>query len=132
VAYAAGVLKIRNIDHVVFNVADVERAVQWYEEHLGLRAERLEEWRRGEVPFASVRISDSQLIDLFAQPRTGDNVDHVSLVVDPSVDLNALAASGEFDVVHEPFVIWGARGHGLGMYIRDPDGNTIELKHYAE
>jgi catechol 2,3-dioxygenase-like lactoylglutathione lyase family enzyme len=126
------VVRIRNIDHVVFNVADVERAVQWYAEHLGLQPERMDEWRRGEVPFASVRISDGQLIDLFAQPRTGDNVDHVSLVVDPSVDLQALAASGEFDVVHEPFVIWGARGHGLGMYIRDPDGNTIELKHYPE
>jgi catechol 2,3-dioxygenase-like lactoylglutathione lyase family enzyme len=126
------VVRIRNIDHVVFNVADVERSVQWYAEHLGLQPERMDEWRRGEVPFASVRISDGQLIDLFAQPRTGDNVDHVSLVVDPSVDLQALAASGEFDVVHEPFVIWGARGHGLGMYIRDPDGNTIELKHYPE
>jgi catechol 2,3-dioxygenase-like lactoylglutathione lyase family enzyme len=126
------VVKIRNIDHVVFNVADVERSVQWYERNLGLQPERMDEWRRGEVPFASVRISDGQLIDLFAQPRTGDNVDHVSLVVDPSVDLHAVAASGEFDVVHEPFVIWGARGHGLGMYIRDPDGNTIELKHYAE
>jgi catechol 2,3-dioxygenase-like lactoylglutathione lyase family enzyme len=123
-------VRIRNIDHVVFNVADVERSVQWYAEHLGLVPERLEEWRRGEVPFASVRIDARQLIDLFAQPRTGTNTDHVSLVVDPSVDLYEVAASGEFDVVHEPFVIWGARGHGLGLYIRDPDGNTIELKHY--
>jgi catechol 2,3-dioxygenase-like lactoylglutathione lyase family enzyme len=124
------VVPIRGIDHVVLNVADVEASVRWYAEHFGLRPERLDEWRRGEVPFASVRISDHQLIDLFAQPRTGTNVDHVSLVVDPSVDLHALAASGELDVIHEPFVIWGARGHGLGMYVRDPDGNTIELKHY--
>jgi catechol 2,3-dioxygenase-like lactoylglutathione lyase family enzyme len=126
------VVTIRNIDHVVFNVTDVERSVRWYEEHLGLEPERLDEWRRGEVPFASVRISDSQLIDLIVQPRTGANVDHVSLVVDPSVDLEEVAASGEFDVAHEPFVIWGARGRGLGLYVRDPDGNTIELKHYAE
>jgi catechol 2,3-dioxygenase-like lactoylglutathione lyase family enzyme len=124
------VVTVRNIDHVVFYVADVERSVQWYTDRLGLQPERLEEWRRGEVPFASIRINDHQLIDLLAQPRSGTNVDHVSLVVEPSVDLRAVAASGDFDVVHEPFVIWGARGHGLGLYVRDPDGNTIELKHY--
>jgi catechol 2,3-dioxygenase-like lactoylglutathione lyase family enzyme len=123
---------IRGIDHVVFNVADVERSVQWYAEHFGLKPERLEEWRRGEVPFVSIRIDDHTLIDLVAQPRTGANVDHVSLVVDPSVDLAAVAASGDFDVAHEPFVIWGARGHGLGLYVRDPDGNTLELKHYDQ
>jgi catechol 2,3-dioxygenase-like lactoylglutathione lyase family enzyme len=126
------VVPIRNIDHIVLNVADVERSAHWYAERFGLVPERLEEWRRGEVPFASMRIDAHTLIDLFAQPRTGVNADHVSLVVDPSVDLQAVAASGEFDVVHEPFVIWGARGHGLGMYVRDPDGNVIELKHYPE
>ena len=121
---------LRGIDHIVLNVADVERSVQWYAEHFGLQPERLDEWRRGEVPFVSLRIDASTLIDLFAQPRTGVNADHISLVVDPSVDLEAVAASGRFEVVHEPFVIWGARGHGLGMYVRDPDGNVIELKHY--
>jgi catechol 2,3-dioxygenase-like lactoylglutathione lyase family enzyme len=124
------VVPIRAIDHVVFNVADVEHSVQWYADRFGLQAERLDEWRRGEVPFVSIRIDAHTLIDLFAQPRTGVNIDHVSLVVDPSVDLMAVAASGEFEVVHEPFVIWGARGHGLGLYVRDPDGNTLELKHY--
>jgi catechol 2,3-dioxygenase-like lactoylglutathione lyase family enzyme len=123
---------VRGLDHVVLNVSDVERAVRWYRDRLGLRPERLEEWRRGEVPFASLRIDDHTLIDVFEQPRTGVNADHISLVVDPSVDLHALAASGDFDVVHEPFEIWGARGYGLGMYVRDPDGNTIELKRYDE
>jgi catechol 2,3-dioxygenase-like lactoylglutathione lyase family enzyme len=123
---------VRGIDHIVLNVADVERSVRWYVEHFGLKPERLDEWRRGEVPFASLRIDDATLIDLFAQPRTGVNADHISLVVDASVDLQVVAASGQFDVVHEPFVIWGARGNGLGLYVRDPDGNVIELKHYDD
>jgi catechol 2,3-dioxygenase-like lactoylglutathione lyase family enzyme len=121
---------IRAIDHVVLNVADVERSVRWYHDRLGLQPERLEEWRRGEVPFASLRIDEHTLIDVFHQDRTGVNVDHVSLAVDPSVDLHQLAASGDFEVIRGPFVIWGARGHGLGLYVRDPDGNTVELKHY--
>ena len=123
---------VRGIDHIVLNVADVERSVRWYVEHFGLKPERLDEWRRGEVPFASLRIDDATLIDLFAQPCTGVNADHISLVVDASVDLQVVAASGQFDVVHEPFVIWGARGNGLGLYVRDPDGNVIELKHYDD
>ncbi|HEX7095138.1 MAG TPA: VOC family protein [Acidimicrobiales bacterium] len=123
-------VRVQGIDHIVFNVADVERSVQWYRDRLGLQPERLDEWRRGEVPFVSLRVDESTIIDLFAQPRTGVNADHVSLVVDPSVDLHEVAASGEFEVVHEPFVIWGAKGNGLGMYVRDPDGNVIELKHY--
>jgi catechol 2,3-dioxygenase-like lactoylglutathione lyase family enzyme len=25
---------------------------------------------------------------------------------------------------------WGARGDGTSIYVRDPDGNTVELKAY--
>jgi catechol 2,3-dioxygenase-like lactoylglutathione lyase family enzyme len=121
---------ISGLDHLVLRVDDVERSVAWYRDHLGLAPERLDEWRLGEVPFVSLRIDDRTIIDVFREERTGLNVDHVSLVVDRDVDLRAVAASGEFDVVHEPFVIWGAQGFGLGLYVRDPDGNTVELKHY--
>lgn len=124
-------IKVTGIDHVVIVAADVERTVAWYADVLGLVPERLEEWRAGSVLFASLRISPTSIIDVFAGERTGVNVDHLAFVVDPSVDLHALAASGTVEVDHEPFRIWGAQGHGLGMYVRDPDGNRIELKQYA-
>jgi catechol 2,3-dioxygenase-like lactoylglutathione lyase family enzyme len=121
---------ISGLDHLVLRVDDVERSVAWYRDHLGLAPERLDEWRRGEVPFVSLRVDDTTIVDVFQGERTGVNVDHISLVVDPAVDLREVSGSGEFDVAHEPFVIWGAQGFGLGMYVRDPDGNTVELKHY--
>ena len=124
-------VQVLGIDHVVLISSDVERTVAWYRDKLGLRPERLEQWRRGEVLFASLRIDATTIIDVFAGKRTGMNVDHLSLVVGPEVDLHAVAASGEFEVDHQPFVIWGAQGDGLGMYVRDPDGNRIELKHYV-
>ena len=37
-------------------------------------AERVDAWRAGEVPFPSVRIDESTLIDLFAGERTGENI----------------------------------------------------------
>ena len=41
------------------------------------------------------------IIDLLAAPRTGENADHLCLVVEP-IDLAALKASGRFDVVDGP------------------------------
>jgi catechol 2,3-dioxygenase-like lactoylglutathione lyase family enzyme len=122
------VLRVLGIDHVVFTVADVEASAAWYCDRLGMEVLRLDEWRRGEVPFVSLRISDTTLIDLIAGDRSGQNVDHVSLCVEGSLD--DVVASGRFDVVHAPFDIFGAQGVGPGMYVRDPDGNVIELKTY--
>ena len=122
-------VQARGIDHVVLNVADVERAVAWYVERLGFEPLRLEEWRRGEVLFASVRLTDTFIIDLFENERSGTNVDHVCLVVDP-VDLDALAQSDEFDVMSGPSEVFGAQGMGRSVYVRDPDGNTVELRNY--
>ncbi len=122
-------VRARGIDHVVLNVADVERSVAWYVERLGFEPLRLEEWRRGEVLFASVRLTDTFIIDLFANERSGANVDHLCLVVDP-LDLDALAASDEFDVVSGPSEVFGAQGMGRSVYVRDPDGNVVELRNY--
>ena len=119
----------RGLDHVVLTVADVEASVAWYRDHLGMTPERLEEWRRGEVLFASLRIDEHTIIDLFQGERSGVNVDHVCVVIDDT-DLDALATSGAFDVVGGPSDVWGARGMGRSVYVRDPDGNTVELRNY--
>jgi glyoxylase I family protein len=117
-------------DHIVFVSPDPERLVAWYADELGLEVLRLEEWRRGEVPFVSLRVSPTFLIDVFAGERTGVNLDHVALTVS-DVDLDELAASGRFEVQMGPADLWGAQGVGRGLYIADPDGNRVELRTYA-
>lgn len=117
------------LDHVVLNVADVERSLRFYVDELGLEPMRVQEWRAGEVFFPSVRVDDGTIIDLLKTDRTGDNVDHLCLVIEPT-DLGVLAASGTFDVVDGPAIRFGARGDGTSLYVRDPDGNTVELRHY--
>ena len=117
-------------DHIVLVSPDVERLVAWYRDELGLTTERLEEWRRGEVLFVSLRVSDTFLIDVFTGERTGVNVDHVAIVFD-DVDLDALAGEGRFDVEMGPADLFGAQGTGRGLYVRDPDGNRVELRTYA-
>ncbi len=114
---------------MVLNVADVERSLAFYCGELGLAPERVDEWRRGEILFPSVRVDADTIIDLLAVPRTGENADHLCLVVEP-LDLDALKASGRFDVVDGPATRFGARGNGTSLYVKDPDGNTVELRYY--
>lgn len=119
-------------DHLVLLVADTERSVAWYRDVLGMPIERLEEWRRKEVFFPSVRIGPTALIDII--PRgdgdrpTRGNVDHFCLVVDD--DVHALAASGAFEIVDGPDTRWGAQGDATSLYVKDPDGNVVELRRY--
>jgi catechol 2,3-dioxygenase-like lactoylglutathione lyase family enzyme len=122
---------VTGVDHLVLNVADVERSLAWYCGTLGLAPVRVDEWRRGEVLFPSLRIDDATIVDVLAAPRTGQNVDHFCVVIEQT-DLGALAASGRFEVVGGPARLFGARGEGWGLYVRDPDGNTVELRHYGD
>jgi catechol 2,3-dioxygenase-like lactoylglutathione lyase family enzyme len=122
-------VRVVGFDHLVLVVADVEASLRFYCGELGLDGMRVEEWRRGEVPFASVRIDEGTIVDLLAGERSGTNVDHLCLVIEDA-DVGALAASGRFEVVGGPVRVFGARGHGMSVYVRDPDGNTVELRTY--
>lgn len=123
-------LRVQGIDHIVLLVSDVERSVAWYRDELGLAAEQLEEWRAGDAAFPSLRIDDGTIIDVVEGERSGRNVDHVCLVVEPT-DLEALRDSGRFDISSGPSVRSGARGTGTSLYVFDPDQNLVELKHYG-
>ncbi len=122
-------MNISEFDHLVINVGDVERSLAWYTGMLGLGAERVDEWRAGEVLFPSVRINDHSIIDLFALERTGQNIDHICLVVD-RVDVDAVIDDPRFNIVDGPGERWGARGVGWSVYVTDPDGNQVELRSY--
>ena len=131
-------LRITEMDHIVLNVRDIERAIAFYTGVLGLQGERLDEYRRGEVGFPSVRINANTLIDLTkgegdaAGASRSPNLNHYCLVSE-STDLAALAAdlrSQGVTVVQEPVSRWGARGQATSIYILDPDSNEIEIRCY--
>lgn len=122
-------VRVTGFDHIVLRVADVEASVAFYCDELGLAPERLDEWRRGEVLFPSVRIDATTVIDLFAAPHEAQgNLDHFCLVIEPT-DLDALAA--RFPGAARADGLFGAQGYASSVYLQDPDGNTIELRSYA-
>lgn len=132
--------KIKAMDHIVLNVPDIDRSLAFYMDVLGLEPERLDEFRRGEVRFPSVRISADTVIDLFpmkpGQALGGglglQNLNHFTMVVE-AADFEGfqehLAEHG-VKIEEGPGRRWGARGYGQSVYFRDPDGNRIEVRCY--
>jgi catechol 2,3-dioxygenase-like lactoylglutathione lyase family enzyme len=129
-------LHVVDIDHVVFRVRDVDRSLAFYCGMLGCEVER----RVDALGLIQLR-AGSSLIDLVdvegplgragGPPPSGEggNVDHVALRVEP-FDEETLR---EHLLRHgvEPGDVasrYGAEGTGPSMYVRDPDGNVIELK----
>ena len=119
-----GCMQIVGPDHVVLVSPDPERLVEWYSTRLGLEVLRAEQWRRGEVPFVSLRVSATFLIDVTRGERSGTNVDHLALAV-TGVDLDELAASGTFEVESGPADLYGALGTGRGSTSAKPPSRGV-------
>lgn len=129
-------IRIRGIDHAVLRVRDLERSLHFYTQVLDASVER----RIDRIGLIQLR-AGAQLIDLVpldsplgraggAGPgEEGRNLDHLALRIE-SFDEQALRAHLEKHGVEagEVGVRYGAEGNGPSMYVRDPDGNVIELK----
>ena len=131
-------VNITEMDHIVLRTRDVERSLRFYTEVLGMQAERVEQWRAGEVRFPSARLNADTIIDFFASddiPNSRDEVrnqDHFCMVIDYT-DMEALKASFEeigVEIQAGPGKRWGSHGDGISLYIYDPDDNVVELRHY--
>ena len=129
-------IRVLGIDHVVLRIGDLERSLRFYRDVLGCAVER----RLDALGLVQLR-AGAALIDLVpvesplgraggGRPAAdGRNVDHVALRIE-RFDPEALRAHLEAHGVAPGDVgrRYGAEGDGPSMYIRDPDGNTIELK----
>jgi catechol 2,3-dioxygenase-like lactoylglutathione lyase family enzyme len=129
-------IQLKGLDHVVLRVSDLDRALHFYRDVLGCPVER----RLDELGLVQLRAGAS-LVDLvdIASPlgRAGGgaassdahNMDHFALTLS-SFDEGAVREwLTRFGVeAGEAGRRYGAEGYGPSIYIRDPDGNTVELK----
>jgi glyoxylase I family protein len=97
-------LTICGIDHVVLRVTDIERMRKFYCDVLGAQHVA---WRPA-LGMSHLRVG-AAMIDLVKGERSGCNMDHLCLRV-------------------EPFDQRAILGNGVSIYLTDPEGNTVELK----
>jgi catechol 2,3-dioxygenase-like lactoylglutathione lyase family enzyme len=122
------------IDHIVYLVDDLDRAVQWYAEVLGCQPG----YSYPKIGMEQLWCG-SALIVLAATSHAGGkrpspapggpNVDHVCINLSPfdEDELRRHLASHGVQIEQEA-LHGGARGMGRSFYIRDPFGNLLELK----
>jgi glyoxylase I family protein len=129
-------LEIRGLDHVVIRVCDLDRALAFWRDALGCPVER----RLDELGLVQLRAGAS-LIDLVpvdsplgragggAPAPDGRNVDHVALRLADFDEATLRAHLEEHGIAPGDVATrYGAEGNGPSMYVKDPDGNTVELK----
>jgi catechol 2,3-dioxygenase-like lactoylglutathione lyase family enzyme len=134
-------VKVHSLDHLVINVSDVARSVEWYRKVLGMEV-KIFDPGHGKPPRTSL-IFGSQKINV--RPHDADKVewftaDHETAGSD---DLCFLTSSTPDEVVAHlkacgvaiaegPVRKQGARGALRSVYCRDPDGSLIEISSYED
>lgn len=121
-------IAVTELDHVVLRCRDQTRMLDFYTRVLGLTEER----RIEAIGLIQLRAGRS-LIDLVPGapgPYEAANVDHICLMIAPAAIEAVVAHLHECGVetVGEPMTRYGATGYGPSIYIRDPEGNVVELK----
>jgi glyoxylase I family protein len=127
---------LQGFDHIVLRVRDKAAMIAFYVEVIGCTLD----WDRPELGLTHLR-AGPDLIDLVTLDgplgarggvgpgQEGRNLDHLCLRVAPFDEAairQSLAAHGV--AVVEAGQRYGAAGEGPSLYVRDPEGNTVELK----
>ena len=129
-------LRIKNLDHLVLRVTDLQAMMNFYTETLGCSVEKIQE----NLGLYQLR-AGSALIDLVpiagplgqkggaAPGAEGRNLDHFCLRVEP-FDADAITEHLRARGAEPAAVVsrYGAEGQGPSIYVPDPEGNVVELK----
>lgn len=120
-------MSIRSLDHVVLTCRDIGATVGFYTA-LGMREERFGEGR------IALRFGDQKLnlhqagaeFDPHARVPEPGSAD-LCFLLEPGSDPEALARATGRPVELGPVARDGAAGPLRSVYLRDPDGNLVEL-----
>lgn len=129
-------IRLREIDHLVLRVVDLDRMLRFYCDVLGCSIER----RQEAIGLVQLRAGRS-LLDLVpvsgelgraggaAPGKEGRNLDHFCFRVEPFDEAAIREHLAAHHVQAGPLATrYGAEGAGPSIYLSDPEGNVVELK----
>ena len=126
--------RVDRLDHLVLTVRSIEATCDFYSRVLGMTPKAFD-GRRWALHFGSQKINLHQAGREF-EPRatvpTPGSADLCFIVSAPLQDVMAHLRECGVDLIEGPVPREGARGTMESVYLRDPDGNLLELSNYVE
>ncbi|MDX1812833.1 MAG: VOC family protein [Gammaproteobacteria bacterium] len=123
---------IDRIDHIVMTVRDIDATVRFYCEALGMTRVTFGEDRTA-LTFGNQKINLHPLINditpIASQPAPGA-LDICLITDSPISTVVDELRQKNIDIELGPVQRQGAQGNITSVYLRDPDGNLVEIGHY--
>ena len=127
-----GLMEIRSIDHIVLTTANLEKCLAFYGGLLGFRAEQRD--GRYALYFGAQKINihtrPAEFLPAADYPLAGSLDLCFAAAGDAEEALRTLRGTGA-PLVSDSVTRHGARGTMKSIYLRDPDGNLVELGFYG-
>jgi catechol 2,3-dioxygenase-like lactoylglutathione lyase family enzyme len=124
---------IDHLDHIVLTTAHTEQCVDFYTRVLGMTFERFGGGRMA-LKFGGQKINLHEKGREF-EPRATlaapGTLDVCFIAAVPLKDVIERLASCKIRIIEGPVMKTGARGPIRSVYVRDPDGNLVEISEQA-
>ncbi|GAA3356668.1 MULTISPECIES: VOC family protein [Saccharopolyspora] len=127
-------INIDRVDHLVLTVADVDRAAEFYERILGMRTVTFPGDRRA-VSFGQQTIklhAASELVEPTATHPVPGSANLCFVTEQPISEVQEHLRANDVRIEEGPVGRTGTSGPITSLYLRDPDGNLIEIARYDE
>lgn len=123
-------LKLSALDHLVLTVANIDKSVQFYQQVLGMGVETFGSEGRTALTFGEQKINLHAAKSPFrphAKHLTPGSADLCFITVQPLQEVVLWVIGCGVEIIEGPVTRTGASGKISSIYLRDPDGNLIEI-----
>ena len=127
-------MNIARLDHLVLTVADIARTCEFYTRVLGMEVVTFGEGRTA-LRFGQQKINLHPADDipgLVADRPTPGSGDLCFITETPLAEVEAHVRAQGVKIVQGPVPKTGATGPMSSIYVRDPDGNLVEISNYEK